>query len=90
MANLNDAIKAVVGGPNMNDGMVEYFGAQVGITLNGAILKTLVGLGATSANVNSAWLQYFALSWPDLVGTLQDKQLAFWVAGGFANEPPPP
>jgi hypothetical protein len=86
-ANLNDLIKGVVGGPNLNDGMGAYFGVQPGITLNGAILKDLQGRGATSDVVNTAWTQYFAISWPLLVGTLQDKQKEFWKSGGFAGEP---
>ena len=91
MANLNDLIKGVVQADpngNMQDGMRDYFGVQAGITLNGAILKTLVGRGATSDDLGTAWRQYFDLSWPLLVGTLQDKQKEFWKQGGFAAEPP--
>jgi len=84
-ANLNDLMKAVVGGPNLNDGALAYFGGAPGTTLNTAILATLQGLGATSNVVNTAWIQYFVLVPTGLTGTptLQDNQKEFWKAGGF-------
>ncbi len=87
-ANLNDLIKAVVQSDpngNMQDGMRAYFGAGPGITLNGAILTFLQGLGATSNHLNTAWIQYFILNPTGLLGTptLQDNQKEFWKAGGF-------
>ena len=84
--NLNDFIKAVVQPDpdgNMQDGMRDYFGVSAGITLNGAILKALQGRGATSDNLGVAWSQYLAIDFPALEGTLQDRQKAFWQAGGF-------
>lgn len=86
-ANLNDLNKAVVttANGNLNDGNGVYFGRQPGITLNGAMLETLQGLGATSNVLNTAWAQYFVLNPTGLLGTptLQDNQKEFWKAGGF-------
>jgi len=83
--NLNDLEKVVVKPPNLTDSEYSYFSnadtARLQ-TLNGATLKTLIGAGATSNNLNTAWSQVLTLL-GYVTGTMQDKQKAFWAAGGF-------
>jgi hypothetical protein len=81
--NLNDLNRVVVVNKNLNDGNRAYFGGVSTDTLNTVTLADLKIRGATSDNLNTAWSQVLTIL-GFTVGTMQDKQKAFWKAGGFA------
>ena len=80
-SNLNDLNKGVVATRNLNDGNRAYFGGVSTGTLNTVTLTDLKSRGATSDNLNTAWGQVLTLL-GYVTGTLQDRQKAFWGAGG--------
>ena len=83
-ATVGDAILVVTEGPTTNDGLMAWFAAQgaVGTTLQDLERDFLLAqAGTTDGTNNDLWMQYLTeLGYT--TGTLNDRQLAFWRAGG--------
>lgn len=83
MTTLSDAIRAVVGGTSINDGLMAYFAANGGVGTNlldleRSYLLARLSLASSPATTNDLWKQLM-VAYP---GTFNDQQLAFWLAGG--------
>lgn len=87
MSTLADAIRAVVGGitGNVNDGLMAYYAANGGVGTNvldleRSFLLSQLGLASSLATTNDLWRMFLADE--GYIGSLNDQQLAFWLAGG--------
>lgn len=92
MTTLSDAIRAVVGGTSVNDGLKAYFAANGGVgttlpDLERSFLISQLGLSApVSATTNDLWRQF--LTAEGFTGAASDQLLAYWQAGGGGNPGP--
>lgn len=89
MTTLSDAIRAVVGGTSINDGLMAYYAANGGVgttlpDLERSFLISQLGLSApVAATTNDMWRRF--LTGAGFTGAPPDQLLQFWLAGGAVS-----
>lgn len=86
MTAINDAIHAVVGPGDLNDGLIVYYNSNIGaeppgLSLNDAEDAFLQFQGGIKASLNDMWENFLTTAPQSLSGSVPDMKLEWWASG---------